>query len=223
MSIALYDAALAAASRTFGAGEMPVDGRDRNDVVVRFDDGTHQVLDVRRWSAHPDRADEALLSRAIGPVLDVGCGPGRMVAALASRGIAALGLDLSATAVRLARRRGAFAICGDVFGGLPMPGAWRQMLLVDGNIGIGGQPAALLRTLLSGLDPRGEILVELSAPETSTGTVRARLEPPQGEPGAWFPWARVAFGDIEAVAVESGLRAVEVWEVDERWFARLRG
>ena len=48
--------------------------------------------------------------RARGPVLDVGCGPGRHVHHLARRGVLAIGIDVSRDAVRLARRRGASVI-----------------------------------------------------------------------------------------------------------------
>ena len=43
-------------------------------------------LDVSAWSSMSS-ADELIVSRCEGPVLDIGCGPGRFVEALASRGI----------------------------------------------------------------------------------------------------------------------------------------
>ena len=48
-------------------------------------------LDVTRWLAPPDDVDRAVIERCAGPTLDVGCGPGRFVAALAERGVPALG------------------------------------------------------------------------------------------------------------------------------------
>ena len=50
--------------------------------------------------------DDGLLRRCTGPVLDVGCGPGRLTGALTARGHVALGVDVSAGAVRLARAPG---------------------------------------------------------------------------------------------------------------------
>ncbi|HEY3143875.1 MAG TPA: class I SAM-dependent methyltransferase, partial [Acidimicrobiales bacterium] len=52
---------------------------------------------------------------AAGPVLDVGCGPGRLVHALLARGRAALGIDLSPSAVAEAKARGALVLRRDVF------------------------------------------------------------------------------------------------------------
>ena len=70
---------------------------------LRTDDGSSVVLDVARWLSAVDAADETVLSRCTGPVLDVGCGPGRFVSSLNQRGIAALGVDIAETAVAITR------------------------------------------------------------------------------------------------------------------------
>src|SRR5439155_8036 len=84
--------------------------------------------------------DGGLLARCSGPTLDVGCGPGRLVAALAAAGLPTLGVDISAEAVRQARRRGAPAQRTCVFTPIAGEGAWQHLLLADGNIGIGRCP-----------------------------------------------------------------------------------
>ena len=38
---------------------------------------------------------------------------------------------------------------------------------------------------------------------------------------SWFPWAHVAAGDAEAVALPAGLRTVERWSSAGRHFASL--
>ena len=68
-------------------------------LVLRTADGRALPLHVSRWCGPPDAADEELLRRCRGPVLDVGCGPGRLTVALTERGIQALGVDISWTAV----------------------------------------------------------------------------------------------------------------------------
>ncbi|MDQ6797207.1 MAG: class I SAM-dependent methyltransferase, partial [Actinomycetota bacterium] len=60
-----------------------------------------------RWLGPADSEDERLLDRAVGPVLDIGCGPGRHLLALARRGVEATGIDVTPAAVRVARSRGA--------------------------------------------------------------------------------------------------------------------
>jgi SAM-dependent methyltransferase len=67
------------------------------------------------------------------PVLDIGCGPGRHVHALARRGVLALGVDVSAGALALARARGAAVFEASIFAEVPHPGQWASALLLDGN------------------------------------------------------------------------------------------
>ena len=59
------------------------------------------------------------------------------MAHLVQRGVPALGVDQSATAVALARRSGAPALRRDVFDPLPGTGRWHDVLLADGNVGLG--------------------------------------------------------------------------------------
>ena len=58
--------------------------------------------DVRTWCGDASATERSLLQSLRGPVLDVGCGPGRLLAAAGPLGLAALGIDTSAEAVRLA-------------------------------------------------------------------------------------------------------------------------
>src|SRR5204863_7462240 len=93
----------------------------------------------------PTAPEEARLAAMAAPVLDVGCGPGRLVVGLARRGAVALGVDPAPAAVALARGRGAAVLQRSVFDPLPGHGRWRTIVLADGNIGIGGDPVRLLR------------------------------------------------------------------------------
>ena len=154
-------------------------------------------------------------------VLDVGCGPGRHLAALQVAGKRGLGVDLSPVAVRLARRRGAAAIPGDVFGAVPLAGHWRTALLLDGNVGIGGDPETLLRRTRELLVPGGAALVEVDPPGAPTHRTRLRIEA-GGEVSEWFRWARVGVDGIEAVAANAALPLHDVLQVGGRWVARLQ-
>lgn len=187
---------------------------------ARLRDGTAVPLPLERYLGPADTTDEQLLDGLTGPVLDVGCGPGRHLRALANRGVFALGVDLSPVAVELAVGHGGRAIVGDIFDELPGGGTWRSALLLDGNIGIGGSPVRLLGRLGSLLAPDGELLVELEPPGAPTCSTEARLET-GGVVSAWFPWARVAVPAIEPVARAGGFEAIRVWSLSGRWFARL--
>ena len=52
---------------------------------LRQADGRLVRLEVDRWLAPADAVDRVVVSRSVSPVLDVGCGPGRIVAALAEQ------------------------------------------------------------------------------------------------------------------------------------------
>jgi SAM-dependent methyltransferase len=173
------------------------------------------------WCRDLRDGDEGLLRRCAGPVLDVGCGPGRLTSALATRGHVALGIDLSAHAVRLARRRGAQALHCDVFGPLPNEGGWDRVLLVDGNIGIDGDPARLLRRCRELAAPHGRILVELDPPGARTWAGEVRISADGGVLSDPFPWAYVSANHLALLARTSGLRILDRWTEAKRWFASL--
>ncbi|HEX5199142.1 MAG TPA: methyltransferase domain-containing protein [Actinoplanes sp.] len=151
--------------------------------TVRHTTGAEHRFDPAAWSQDHLPGDEALLARCDGPTLDVGCGPGRLAGSLARRGCPALGIDISDVAVRLARRRGATALRRDVFGPLPGAGRWQHVLLADGNIGIGGDPARLLRRCRRLLAPHGRLHVEAAAPGTAGWSGPAVVTPVSGPEG----------------------------------------
>lgn len=188
---------------------------------ARFWDGSAVPLALERWLGPADPTDERVLDGLSGPVLDVGCGPGRHLRALAARGVFALGVDLSPVAVELAVSGGGRAIVGDIFDELPGGGSWRSALLLDGNIGIGGSPERLLARLGALLQESGEVLVEVEPPGGRTCSTRARIES-DGVASAWFPWARVAVPAIVSIASAAGFAAGPAWPSSGRWFARLQ-
>jgi hypothetical protein len=66
------------------------------------------------------------------------------------------------------RDRGARALLGSVFGPIPWSGRWQAALLLDGNIGIGGRPIALLKRVRELLSSTGIVICELKPPEAPT-------------------------------------------------------
>lgn len=189
-------------------------------LFLRRADGWLMLLEVERWCARADAADHTVLDRCSGSVLDVGCGPGRMMAALAQRGHRALGVDLSQAAVRRAVQGGR-ALCRSVFDPLPDEGRWGTALLVDGNIGIGGDPHALLARIRDVVRAEGMLLVE-AAPEDVDERVAVRMSDERGSRGTAFPWARVGLPALHRSATAAGWAPEETWSADGRVFAALR-
>ena len=176
-----------------------------------------------RWLGPASAADRLVLDRAVGPVLDVGCGPGRHALALAERGIPTLGLDVTLHAIAIARARGVPVLERSVFARVPMVGRWRTALLLDGNIGIGADPVVLLQRVGRLLAADGRVLAELDPPDWPCSPQTVRLEI-AGATGPWFRWVSVSVDRIESVASQSGLALCDVFTLDnERWFAELRG
>ena len=202
-------------------------GATSERVVLRADDGSLLPLDPDRWYGVANPLELDLLHDIDGPVLDVGCGPGRLVVGLAERGIPALGVDSAPAAVELARGRGAAVLHRSVFDPLPGEGRWKTILLLDGNVGIGGNPVRLLARCAALLAPGGTVIAEVARPGTPTVDFRARLER-NGASGTWFPWSVVGADAIGALSSSAGLPANTVTRavdrsVDavDRWFAHL--
>lgn len=183
--------------------------------------GTRQPLPGLRWRAEPDRADASMLARCTGPTVDVGCGPGRLAAALSAAGVVALGVDTSPLAVRLTVDRGAIALRRNVFDRLPGEGRWRHVLLADTNIGIGGNPVDLLDRCAELVGPGGTVLVELDPAASGVRRCVAVVEHATGR-GEPFRWAVVGADAVDGLAAAVGLTVTHSWRCDGRAFAELR-
>jgi SAM-dependent methyltransferase len=180
-----------------------------------------EPLPVASWTAEAGADDRAILGHCDGPTLDIGCGPGRMAAALADLGHLVLGIDVVHEAVGQTRERGVDALRRDVLADrLPGEGMWRTALLADGNIGIGGDPEALLARSAVLLGPGGRVVVELAPPGVPRSAVWARLQC-DGTLSRPFRWAVLGVDDIEAVAASAGLAVQETAEHGGRWVAVL--
>ena len=188
---------------------------------LRLADGRLEPLPIDRWLADADAVDEQILAGVEAPVLDLGCGPGRHLAALRAAGKRGLGVDLSPVAVEIARGRGADAINGSLWSQVPRAGTWSTILLLDGNIGIGGTPVLLLRRAGELLAPGGAIVVEVDPPGSPTHRVRVRLEAPDVV-SEWFRWARVGIDGAEQTARRAGFAVDEVRSLAGRTFVTLR-
>jgi SAM-dependent methyltransferase len=182
-------------------------------------DGTVLELNTARWlDHHPAPEESALLREVPAPVLDIGCGPGRHVLALAQRGKVALGIDIAPRAITIARARGAPVLERSVFEDVPAAGRWRTGLLLDGNIGIGGDPVELLARVRNLLARSGTAVVEIEGPGIGVVAVTARIRS-GAEVSRPFPWCRVGLDGIAEVADAAGFTRLRTSRRAGRWFA----
>lgn len=183
--------------------------------------GQSERLDIEPWSSDPDLIDRALfIEPCTGPTIDIGCGPGRLVAALAERNIRAIGIDVSKEAVKQTRDRGAWALRGDVFSSVPEEGLWEHALLADGNLGIGGDPARLLRRVREVITPDGQIIVEVDP--YGTGIVQNERRLQVGDRiTPTFIWTVVGLDAIGSLAARAGFAVIRTQSVGGRHTATL--
>jgi len=190
---------------------------------IRHLDGGLRILPVHRWSGacrSDEPFDAAVVAMCSGPTIELGCGPGRLVARLIRRGVPALGVDRSATAIRLAGRCGAPALLGDVFAPLPGIGCWQTVLLIDGNVGLGGDPLRILGRAAELLGRSGRCVAEFDAEAIGIRTSWIRLESAR-QVGPWFRWAWVGLDSAAMLAREVGLRMTGIHLIGERVVASL--
>ncbi|MGY4979005.1 class I SAM-dependent methyltransferase [Streptomyces sp. 900105755] len=188
-------------------------------LFLRRTDGWLLPLDIERWCARADPVDRSVLDRCEGAVLDVGCGPGRLVAELAARGRTVLGIDVSAAAVDHTVRLGGQALRRSVFEPLPGEGRWGTVLLMDGNVGIGGDPRVLLGRVAQLLAPGGLLIAE-TAPVDVDERADVHLTDAREAVGAPFRWARL--GTPALLRYARGWEPEAQWETGGRRFAALR-
>ncbi|MEI6252999.1 MAG: methyltransferase domain-containing protein [Mycobacteriaceae bacterium] len=191
---------------------------------LRHDDGRVDLLPVHSWlggCGSDERFDQAVVELCTGPTIDLGCGPGRLVAHLVARGIPALGVDQSAAAVQLARRSGAPVLLCDVFDPLPWTGHWQTVLLADGNIGLSGDPWKVLRRAAELLTSGGCCIAEFDTVTAGVRTDWVRLESSHSI-GPWFRWASVGIDYAAALAEDVGLVLAGIHPIGDRVIASLK-
>lgn len=198
---------------------------ERAQTEIEHADGSITPLWADDWRRLRP-GDASLIDRCSGPTLDVGSGPGRLAIALAERGVPTLGIDVAPHAVRIARSAGSLTLLRDVFSRVPGTGRWMMVLLADGNIGIGGDPATLLQRVAELLAPLGQALVEVQPPGLELRRERVRLRDCRShghshQAGDWFPWAQVGADQLAGFAAEAGLAPAETWSSGGRWFTTL--
>jgi rSAM/selenodomain-associated transferase 1 len=179
------------------------------------------VMDVPRWNSPADMVDQIVVSRCEPPVIDVGCGPGRMVRALQHAGRAVLGIDISSVAVEVGSGGGGQVLRRHLADPLPGEGRWGTALLLDGNVGIGGDIPGLLCRCQDLVGPGGLIICEVDSDPERHEAYHVVLSDGRGRSVA-IPWASIGGRALQRLAAGLDLITAEEWCADHRVFLALR-
>ena len=192
-----------------------------NITAAGIDSESPLPLDVLRWSGVADVVDLLVVARCEPPVIDLGCGPGRMVQALGESGRAALGVDMSSVAVGLSMARGGLALRRRINQHLPAEGRWGTALLMDGNVGMGGDVATLLARCAQLVRSGGLVICEVDrvSERHESRIVVLRTE---DATSVALPWSRIGATALLQAAQSLDLLLVEEWTAGERVFVALR-
>jgi SAM-dependent methyltransferase len=175
-------------------------------------------LPIGRFLGPADQVDQSVIDGSFDGVLDLGCGPGRMLRAALSSGRRSLGVDVSSAAVEIAHAQGLPVLQRSVFQPLPREGEWGTALLLDGNIGIGGDPRALLVRSAELVAPGGRVLVETHADPAVDRSFSAILRA-GGVDGDPFAWSQLGARSLRRYAMMAGLHLIREWKGAGRSFA----
>jgi hypothetical protein len=116
--------------------------------------------------------------------------------------------------------RGARVVRGSVFA--HVDGPFATLLLLDGNVGIGGDPVALLRRSRDLLEPGGVVLAEVGEPMVGSRRLAAAV----AARSSGQPPVRVGGGRRlrrRGAGARDGFAVVDRWRAGGRWFVELRG
>jgi SAM-dependent methyltransferase len=142
-----------------------------------------------------------------------------MVRAALDAGLQAYGIDADPVAVATCRAEGLPVLRRDVFDRLPLEGAWAALLLLDGNVGIGGDVAAMLARCHALLAPGGVLVVEAHPDPTREAAALRRVRDADGGVSEAFPWSQVGLPALLRAATAFLVDAS--WTIDGRSFVRL--
>lgn len=99
-------------------------------------------------------------------------------------------------------------------------GLWQTVLLVDGNVGLGGDPLRILGRAFELLARGGRCVAEFDAEMIGIRSRWVRLESAR-EVGPWFRWTSVGVDSAATLAAQVGLTLTGVRLIGGRVIASL--
>jgi SAM-dependent methyltransferase len=205
--------------RPLAGGRLPrpvIEIIERDDGLVNGAPADHYLAEPQDWRPYDHRA----LRMCRGHVLDIGSGAGRTAIELQRRGMAVTGLDTSAGAIEVARRRGLRdTVLNTVDAYASSTARYDTFLLVGNNLGLieGPERAPVFLDALARLaNPGARIIAQGTDPYGTTDPVHVsyhRLNTERGRLGGqlrlrlryrllateWFDYLNCSVEELEAL------------------------
>ncbi|MEX2282764.1 MAG: class I SAM-dependent methyltransferase [Gemmatimonadota bacterium] len=207
-----------------------LEGRDAAEIIERSDGFIGLSAMAAHYFEEPGADAAAILERARGRVLDIGCGAGRYALYLQQHGHDVVGIDISPLAIEVCRRRGLrdarVISIDDVSAEL---GRFGTIIMMGNNFGLFGTPRKarfLLKRFRKITEPDARIIAQVLDPYQSTdpdhlayhaqnrargrlgGQLRLRVLH-RSFNGAWFDYLFVSRAEMEDIVSRTG------WQIDE--------
>jgi SAM-dependent methyltransferase len=187
-----------------------LDGRGVGQLDLEVDDGTAGPAMHPEWfSRHePDwEPEEQVLMSLVtaGPVLDLGAGAGRAAIHLQERGLPVTAVESSPGAAEVCRRRGVLDVRVHDLNDPPSDQSWRTVLLLCGNLGLGGSWDGNRRLLqrLADVCPPGALLLGDSVNYSGRPEIGLRIR--YGSiVTPWWRQRNVAASEVAALVADTG-------------------
>jgi SAM-dependent methyltransferase len=208
-----------------------LEGRGGVEIIERSDGYLDVSADAEVYFAEPTDLKAAIADRAVGRVLDIGCGAGRYALYLQQRGRDVVAIDASPLAVEVCRRRGLHDVrlltLAQVDATL---GRFETVLMLGNNFGLtGSYPGAkrFLRRLRQLANPGAMILAQTLDPYQGknpdhlayhawnrakgrmSGQIRMRVRYKKFRT-PWFDYLFVSPGELAEIVQGTGWRLGEV-------------
>lgn len=207
-----------------------LEGRGGVELIERSDGYLDVSADAAAYFAEPTELQADIADRAIGRVLDVGCGAGRYALYLQERGRDVVAVDASPLAVEVCRRRGVRDVRLLTLEQVDQTlGRFDTVLMLGNNFGLTGSYTAAKRVLkrLSRMtNPGAKILAQTLDPYRSanpdhlayqarnrargrmSGQIRMRVRY-KAQKTPWFDYLFVSQKEFDEIVRETGWRVSE--------------
>ncbi|MBM2616724.1 class I SAM-dependent methyltransferase [Actinoplanes sp. LDG1-06] len=224
--------------RPLAGGRVPrpvIEVIERDDGLINGAPADHYLGEPDEWQPHDHRA----LRLCRGHVLDIGVGAGRHALELQRRGMAVTGLDTSAGAIEIARRRGLLdTVVATIDAYAAASARYDTFLLLGNNLGLLGGPErapVVLDALARLANPGARIIAQGTDPYGTTDPVHVSYHQFNRERGRlggqlrlrlryrllateWFDYLNCSAAELEALIEGTRWRLRSVDEQDRPYY-----